>query len=169
VDPQDALTTLAEISIAIAGFSGIAAVLGRRSQGDWEPEDAFRLRLLLRSSFSIVIFCFVPIVLSSASVAAEKTWALSSSAWLVYFVTISLPINLGGARRLTKVTGERVEGKYILTLVILATGLVVLHTANVLVIRDAWPYLAALVATLVLPFTQFLRLLRGVLQSPGAV
>jgi len=168
MDPQDALTTVAEIAIAIAGFSGIAAVLGRRGQGDWELGDVFHLRLLLRSSFSTVIFCFVPIVLSSASVAAEKTWALSSGAWLVYFVSIILPISLGGARRVAKVTGERVERNYAAILVFLGAGLVVLHTANVVAVREAWPYLAALVATLVMPFIQFLRLLRGVLQSTGA-
>ncbi len=78
MDPQDALTTVAEIAIAIAGFSGVAAVLGRRAEGQWASFDVLRLRLLLRSSFGIVIFCFLPIVLSSASVAAEKVWAPSS-------------------------------------------------------------------------------------------
>jgi hypothetical protein len=32
---QDALATLAEVAIAIAGFSGIVSVFGRRSLEEW--------------------------------------------------------------------------------------------------------------------------------------
>jgi hypothetical protein len=83
MNATDALATIAEIAIAVAGFSGVAAVLGRRSQGEWSPLDVFRLRALLLSSFSIVIFCFLPIVLSLTLLSSSSVWALSSGAWLV--------------------------------------------------------------------------------------
>ena len=164
MDPQDALTTVAEIAIAIAGFSGIAAVLGRRSEGEWAPYDVFRLRALLRISFGVVIFCFLPIVLSSASVAPEKTWALSSGAWLVCFSAL-LASDLREVRRITKLTGEPVERGSAALVGSLAVGVFALHALNVLVIREAWAYLAGLVAMLTVPFSAFLRLLRGVLRS----
>ena len=36
MDYQNALSTLAEVAIAITGFAGVVAVFGRRSSGDWE-------------------------------------------------------------------------------------------------------------------------------------
>ena len=111
MDPQDALTTVAEIAIAIAGFSGIAAVLGRHSEGEWAPVDVFRLRLLLRLSFAVVLFCFLPIVLSSASVAPKLTWAVSSGAWLAYFCT-DLAFGIPRALRAAHLTGEPIERRY---------------------------------------------------------
>ena len=111
MDPQDALTTVAEIAIAIAGFSGIAAVLGRRRDGEWAPVDVFRLRLLVRISFATVLFCFLPIILSSASVVPKLTWALSSGTWLVYFGT-DIAFGIRNARRMASLTDEPIERRY---------------------------------------------------------
>ena len=167
LDPQDALTTVAEIAIAIAGFSGVAAVLGRRSQGEWTPLDVLRLRMLLRISFSIVIFCFLPIVLLSASIAADSTWALSSAAWLAQFAVNAALFGREG-RRIAKLAGESIERGRVVRLLLLGGGIAVLHVLNIVAVREAWPYLAALVASLTAPFAQFLRLMRSVLGSPGA-
>ncbi len=164
MDPQDALTTVAEIAIAIAGFSGIAAVLGRRRVGEWAPADVFRLRLLLRISFAVVLFCFLPIVLSSASVAPKLTWAVSSGAWLAYFCT-DLAFGIRSARRMANLADEPIERRYAALMGSLAVGIITIHALNVTLIREVWPYLAGLVATLMVPFTQFIRLLRGVLRS----
>ena len=164
MDPQDALTTVAEIAIAIAGFSGIAAVLGRRSDGEWAPTDVLRLRLLLRASFAIVILCFLPIVLSSASGAPKMTWALSSGAWIVWFGT-SIAFAIREARRISKLTGEPIERRYAALAGSLGVGVMTLHALNVVAIQEAWPYLADLVAGLTVPFSLFLRLLHGVLRS----
>ena len=155
---------MAEIAIAIAGFSGIAAVLGRHSDGEWASVDVFRLRLLLRISFAVVLFCFLPIVLSSASVAPKMTWAVSSGAWLAYFCT-NLAIGIPHALRTAHLTGEPIERRYAALMGSLAAGIITLHALNVVLIQEIWPYLAGLVATLVVPFTQFIRLLRGVLRS----
>ncbi len=164
MNPQDALTTVAEIAIAIAGFSGIAAVLGRRSDGEWAPTDVLRLRLLLRASFAIVILCFLPIVLSSASVAPKMTWALSSGASLVWFCASGVFV-IREARRITRFAGESIERRYAALILSLGVGASTLHALNVVAVQEAWPYLAGLVAMLTLPFSQFLRLLRGVLRS----
>ena len=44
-----------------------------------------------------------------------------------------------------------------------AVAVLLLQLYNVVVVRDAWPYLAGLVAQLVIPFAQFMRLLRSIL------
>jgi hypothetical protein len=53
--PEDILTTTAEIGIALAGFSGIVAVLGRRAEGAWSGADRVRLAMLLETSFAAVL------------------------------------------------------------------------------------------------------------------
>ena len=167
MDSHDALTTLAEIAIAIAGFSGIAAVLGRRNQGEWSPSDVVRLRSLLVVSFTIVIFCFFPIILSLAVADSEKVWAVSSGAWIVQSV-VAILFGVRDARQVVRTTGEALDRKFVGLVALLFVGLEVLQAANVLVVRDAWPYLSALVAHLVFPFAMFLRLLRRVLGPRGA-
>ncbi len=162
---QDALTTVAEIAIAIAGFSGVAAVLGRRSDGEWAPLDVLRLRVLLLTSFAIVILCFLPIILISASIAPKMAWTLSSGTWMVWFGT-TIAFGIPDARRIAKFTGEPIERRYAALIGSLAVGDFTLHALNVVVFQEAWPYLAGLVVMLTVPFAQFLRLLRGVLRSP---
>ena len=157
---------MAEIAIAIAGFSGVAAVLGRRAEGQWASLDVLRLRVLLRSSFGIVIFCFLPIVLSSASVTAERVWALSSGAYLVNLV-VSISLGAREARRIVKLTGEPIDRPYTTLITSLGVGIFALHALNAVVIQEAWLYLAGLVTALMVPFANFLRLLRSVLRSSG--
>jgi len=58
-DP-DALRTFAELGIALAGFSGIVAVLGRRSQGEWTALERARLFALLSTSLGVTFFSVLP-------------------------------------------------------------------------------------------------------------
>jgi len=60
---ESAPSTLAEISIAIAGFSGIVSVFSQRRSGAWTPAERARLIGLLFTSFSAVFFSVVPFVL----------------------------------------------------------------------------------------------------------
>jgi len=164
MNASDALATIAEIAIAVAGFSGVAAVLGRRSQGEWSPEDVFRLRALLLSSFSIVFFCFVPIVLGLAALAPSRIWALSSGAWLAWLIfTAALRISQG--RRISKATGDRLDRRYMVVLASIGVAALLLHGTNLLIFRVEWPYVAAAVCILIAPFSYFFRLLRTILRT----
>jgi len=58
-DPE-ALRTFAELGIALAGFSGIVAVLGRRSQGEWSSLERARLFALLSTSLGATFFSVLP-------------------------------------------------------------------------------------------------------------
>ena len=60
---MDHLEVLAEIAIALAGFSAIIVVFRRGSTtGSWEPEDVFRLRIMLQYSLSAAVFALLPAV-----------------------------------------------------------------------------------------------------------
>ena len=90
--------------------------------------------------------------------------ALADGASLVWFGT-SGAFGIREARRITKSTGESIDRRYAALILSLGAGAFTLNALNVVAIQEAWPYLAGLVAMLTLPFSQFLRLLRGVLRS----
>lgn len=61
---SDLLLTTAEIGIAIAGFAGLASVVGRGRRG-YNPEaDSLRLRTMLEVSLLVVAFSLLPAFLS---------------------------------------------------------------------------------------------------------
>ncbi len=91
------------------------------------------------TSFQTVVFCFVPAVMA-----------------------------IRGLRRIATSTGYVLDRAYLLIIVSVVVAQPLLHLANVASIRDAWPYLTAAVAALVVPFILFLRLLGGVLRSGDA-
>lgn len=63
MDTQSILTTVAEVSIALAGFTGVVAVLGNRRNHDWSPEERLQLRTLVETSLTATFASFAPAVL----------------------------------------------------------------------------------------------------------
>jgi hypothetical protein len=165
VDPGSFLTTTAEIAIAIAGFSGLVAVLGRRGQGEWSLADVFRMNLLLRSSFGSVLFCLLPVILFSAAVAETTVWVVSSAGQLVVVVG-SMARGVRKIRPALEASGEpRPERGFLLMMGAMFIAFVVLHTLNVVVLQTAWPYLVGLTLSLSFAFIEFVRLLRSLWQD----
>ena len=79
MDQSETLRTIAEIGIALAGFTGVVAVLGRRSGGDWSPLEALRLHVLIQTSLLVVFLSFLPILLLRAA-SAETAWRTANGA-----------------------------------------------------------------------------------------
>ena len=61
----DVFIALAEIGTAIAGFSGIVAVFGARSAGQWTPDERLRLAFLLVCSLTVVFFSLLPFAMTA--------------------------------------------------------------------------------------------------------
>ena len=57
---MDALALVAEISVGLAGFAGVAVMLGR-GPGRWTAGDAARIQLLLGAAFGALFCSLVPI------------------------------------------------------------------------------------------------------------
>lgn len=62
---MEAFGLLAEIAVGLAGFSGVAVIVGR-GPGRWSAGDAARIRLLLGAAFGALFPALVPIGLASA-------------------------------------------------------------------------------------------------------
>ena len=75
---EDTLQTIAELSIALAGFTGIVAALGRRAQGEWEPHERARLESLLWAAVGGVVFSMAPSVVASSGLSEATIWRVGN-------------------------------------------------------------------------------------------
>lgn len=78
----DSLFVLAEISIGLAGFTGITAALYAR--GTWHPHDTWRAVALLVMSFGALAFALTPYGLLSFGVQGAALWRILSATFVVY-------------------------------------------------------------------------------------
>lgn len=74
MDTQSILTTVAEVSIALAGFTGVVAVLGSRRNLDWTAEERLQLRTLVETSLTALFASFAPSVLHLIVASEEWVW-----------------------------------------------------------------------------------------------
>jgi hypothetical protein len=98
---SDFLQTLAELSIAFAGFSSIVVIFRRREADEWTPEDAFRYRTMLLMSLAALFYSLLPAGIHYWEVPDAVVWRSSSAVLSIFlaFVSVSgLPIALRFAR-----------------------------------------------------------------------
>ena len=77
----DELSVLAEIAIALAGFSGIVVAVQSRDHA--HPWDTYRLVVLLVTGFSMLIQALLPSAIHSFGVSGPSLWRLSSALCVV--------------------------------------------------------------------------------------
>jgi len=84
----EALSTIAEVGLGLAGFTGILVALGR-SRASFSRPEVLRLLLLLVSSLGAVFLALIPFALHESGVGNAACWRLSS-ALLAAFTSTSL-------------------------------------------------------------------------------
>ncbi len=82
------LHTVAEVGIALAGFSGVVVALGQRPGA----AGIGRLWLLLAQAIGAVIFSFVPLLLEEAGLEPSTNWRVTNGAISVFGFGIVLGI-----------------------------------------------------------------------------
>ena len=75
----DSLQTIAEISIGLAGFSGLVVAL-RKDPGPFDDIQKYRLRILFSLSFGAMFLSLLPDTLVNFGVPDERVWINSSAA-----------------------------------------------------------------------------------------
>ena len=63
---NDILVLVAELAVAIAGFSSVVVALGRRPVAEWLPGEQRNLRILLQVSAIAILFSLFPLILQRA-------------------------------------------------------------------------------------------------------
>jgi len=79
----DHLTTIAEVAIALAGFSALVALLGNRAGGIDRRADAMRLQFMLETSLLVVAFALFPFIPLKLGVSSDLLWRISGGAFLI--------------------------------------------------------------------------------------
>ncbi len=79
----DSLQTIAEISIGLAGFSGLVVAL-RKGSGPLDDVQKYRLRILFSLSFGAMFLSLLPDTLMNFGVPDERVWIDSSAAIFAY-------------------------------------------------------------------------------------
>ena len=79
----DSLQTIAEISIGLAGFSGLIVAL-RRNPGPLTDVQKYRLRILFAMTFGAMFLSLLPDLLLNFQVPDERIWFDSSAAMFIF-------------------------------------------------------------------------------------
>lgn len=79
MEASETLRSLSEIAIALAGFTGIVAVLGHRAEGRWDPLEWLQLRMLLETSLGVFFLSLTPLLLQQLEPIQTVLWRLSNS------------------------------------------------------------------------------------------
>lgn len=94
--PQDALFSIAEISIGLAGFSGLVAAFVQHAGQTWRADQKTRIVLLIVLSFGMIVSALAPYALSGVSTSSALVWGVPMVAFsvlclglLVYWVVVS--------------------------------------------------------------------------------
>jgi hypothetical protein len=153
MEPDAALIAVAEIAVAIAGFSGIAAALRHGAAHTWPRADRDKFVDLLTHSGIALFASLTPLVFAYRNGFDEGLWAISSFNWAIcgaIGIGLSIVRSWGGSREPRGLVPR---------LTLLAFFLVfLLQVYNVVALREFWPYFAGLVANLAFAFVQFMSL-----------
>ena len=88
----ETLLTLAEIAIAIAGFSAIVVAFKQRVSGEWLPDDADRFHGMLSHAMFAAFFCLFPSFISVFTADQSLIWSIASSGLGVQLLANSIII-----------------------------------------------------------------------------
>jgi hypothetical protein len=79
MDPNEALSAIAQVAIGILGFTAVVAVLGRRSRGDWNKDELIAFRILLETSATALFISFLPGLLGMTVASLDTVWRMSNA------------------------------------------------------------------------------------------
>jgi len=153
------LIGLAEIAIALAGFTGVVVAFGSRSEGSWHPGDRLRLVFLLEASLTAAGFSLLALLAHAAIDDPQRGWALMSGLWAAY-MTWSLWASHTRIQDNSDAHGDidKIANRLIGTLF---GALVVVQVVNAAWWQVFPPFLAAVMLNLAGAAMQFARLIRS--------
>jgi hypothetical protein len=145
------LIGIATLGVTLAGFAGVVAVF--RQDDTWSDVHAFRLRVLVRNSLTVMFMSLLPLVFFAGfgdERAAIGAASGSSAVWMLITV-------FQLQRQWLRISTFRVPANLTSTsLAVLATGLFAL---NAISLDRAWPYATALCLVLLTAALAFQRMI----------
>jgi hypothetical protein len=159
MEPSTALTTSAQIAVAIAGFAGVVAVFRTGSVHDWGRVEKFWLRLLLVNSILPLAFSMFGLILLAVTPVPPTIWRWCSGfaalILLLYGIVILKTLVGFAPGQLEAAGGTRFTSYSLLALLVLVS---LLQLGNVATLAAFWPFFGAIAALLLGSMYQFVRL-----------
>ena len=158
---SDLLQTIAEIAVALTGFTGVVAFLGDRAQGEWRAVDLFRLNNLLLSSIAALTFSFVPILVFKLGASEFAAWRWSSGLFAA-FLLVALEHSRRAMWRLPEPEQVEIVRPIAAAVVVIQSGVSVLLVTSAVGVAysgESGPFFLGLVWLLGFSAFQFVRLL----------
>jgi uncharacterized Tic20 family protein len=81
----EALFNVAEVAVGLAGFAGVAMLLGK-GPGRWNPADELRIRALLQAAFGALFAALVPVGLLLGGLAEHMAIRAGAAALLLVII-----------------------------------------------------------------------------------
>src|SRR4051812_42643083 len=78
MQPNEALSASAQISVTLAGFAGVVVAFRSGAVHEWSKMDKFRLEILLSNSLLPFALSIFAMVLMTAGLNEQMTWRLCS-------------------------------------------------------------------------------------------
>ena len=154
------LQTIAEISIAFAGFSGLIVAL-RKNIGPLTEVEKYRLQILLALAFGAMFLSFLPELLQGIDIEVQKIWVYASSVLSLYSI-IFLFWWISASRRIMRDVPEIFNWFAFYRMTVGHVVIVLLQVAvifSLLVEKGAAVYVIALIWYLMHAGQQFARML----------
>jgi hypothetical protein len=164
-DPYDTLTVFAEVAIALAGFSGIAIAIGRRTHGELSPLESRRLfNLFGFTALTLFTSLLGMTLLHVARIDDEILWR-SGSLLMVLTGVPWLLVDWRKIRALSPDERAQVHPFVIYPFTALAVLTLVLQSVNAAFLGIDWLFFLALIVQLAFAFQQFILLVRSGIRS----
>jgi len=157
VRPEEILATLAQLGVAVAGFSGIVVVLGSRAR-ESVALDSVLLNVILTGGVGVVLWALIPLLMLSAQLPERTVWIVASAGWSAQQVLVLMMRAFQARRILLQAT--RPDSVFFALALIAGVGTLALQIGNVFWLSSAWPHLTGLAWWLMFSFVVFLRLMR---------
>jgi len=157
VSPEDAFVVIAELSLALAGFTGVVSAFGGRAR-EFNDVEQMRLGMILLNSGGALAGCLLLFVVSAGGLPATTAYTTVGISMVLIRVATFFRINRGILGSLRDPNTTISKNTYILGLAwnLLVLGL---YVAAVVLGGEAWPLLAGLSLQLIFGLMVFARLL----------
>ena len=158
MQPNEALSTSAQIAVTLAGFAGVVVAFRSGAVHEWSKIDQFRLRILLTNSAIPLVLSIVAMLLASTGLDQDRLWQVCS---VLTFVTVTFS-GQQMRRRFLSFSPEELRAAGSATIFRVSSVLAILVTLlqlyNAIKLKAFWPFFAAIATLLSLAMLQFVRL-----------
>jgi hypothetical protein len=160
MQPSEALSTSAQLAVALAGFAGVVVAFRSRSLHEWTKIDKFRPRILLLNSGIPFGLSLIGMLLLTADVSPGLIWRLCSG----FAVVLLLLAAVGYSKIFRSFTAEELTAARASRPIFIATGVAgmvvsLLQLYNLVVLGAFWGFFAAIAVILIIAMLQFVRLI----------